>query len=75
LSSMTAKCHPAETVWGEGHGGVPAMGVVRLLGKQQPDKQCRFSTHYGNSRTGNESLRPRGKNCKAAILSDRPELR
>jgi hypothetical protein len=40
---MTAQCHPAETVWGEGHGGVLAMGVVRLLGKQQPDKQCRLA--------------------------------
>ena len=40
---MTAKCHPPETVWGEGHAGVPAMGVVRLLGKQQPDKQYRLA--------------------------------
>jgi hypothetical protein len=35
--------------------GVDAMGVVRLLGTQQPDKQYRFNTHYGNSRTGNRS--------------------
>src|SRR5271168_4542992 len=29
------------------------------------NERISISTHYGNSRTGNRSKRPKGKNCKA----------
>ena len=61
---MTAKCHPAGTVWGEGHGGVPAMGVVRLLGKQQPDKQCRLAPITETAAQATEAKGQKGKIAK-----------
>ena len=61
---MTAKCHPAETVWDEGHGGVPAMGVVRLLGKQQPDKQYRLAPITETAAQATEAKGQKGKIAK-----------
>jgi hypothetical protein len=82
---MTAKCHPAETVWGEGHGGVPAMGVVRLLGKQQPDKQYRLAPITETAAQATEAKGQKGKiakriffptalNCDSVLLLLSPDI-
>jgi len=82
---MTAKCHPAETVLGEGHGGVPAMGVVRLLGKQQPDKQYRLAPITETAAQATEAKGQKGKiakriffpaalNCDSVLLLLSPDI-
>jgi len=82
---MTAKCHPAETVWGEGHGEVPAMGVVRLLGKQQPDKQYRLAPITETAAQATEAKGQKGKiakriffpaalNCDSMLLLLSPDI-
>ena len=82
---MTAKCHPAETVLGEGHGGVPAMGVVRLLGKQQPDKQYRLAPITETAAQATKAKGQKGKiakriffpaalNCDSVLLLLSPDI-
>ena len=70
---------------GEGHGGVPAMGVVRLLGKQQPDKQYRLAPITETAAQATEAKGQKGKiakriffpaalNCDSMLLLLSPDI-